>query len=276
MIRSYTFVILCATAILGSGFQGNEGRKLSPRSISEPTDAEANIAEVPWQASLLSDWGNNRVSYTCGGSIISSHWVATAASCVCRGKKEPESWRLVSTGSSDYEKGSRHKVVQLICHPLYQIQSETHLIGVHDIALLRVEEPFVFDRTRQAIPLYNGTFETAAQLKANTSGWGGTVTQRHNKMDHELRFATMEIISKAEHDALTSKIYPKNPPTGQIWAKPLSGTVCYKDSGAPLTINGALVGIASWLSSDYCSTDNPVLYTEIASHRSWILENTLT
>ncbi|XP_043286288.1 trypsin-like [Venturia canescens] len=263
--------------ILGSGVQINEveGRKSLPRNISKTIDARASIAKVPWQVSLMMVSENSGVFYQCSGSIISSHWIVTAASCVCANAKKLESWNFVSAGSSDYKKRSRHKIVQQICHPLYKTRLETHLIGVHDIALLRVEEPFIFDRTRQPIPLYNGAFETVAQSLANTSGWGGTVAQRHNEMFHKLRFATMKIISKAEHDALTSKIYPKNPPTGQIWAKPLSGIVCYKDSGAPLTINGTLVGIASWLSRNYCTTDHPALYTEVAPHRSWILENTL-
>lgn len=49
--------------------------------------------------------------------------------------------------------------------------------------------------------------------------------------------------------------------------------VCSGDSGSPLTFNGEIIGIASWVIP--CASGWPDAYTRITYFRAWILESIL-
>lgn len=252
--------------------RGDSPEMLLGRSARMIDGVKISIEKAPWQVFLMDNWGAS-VDFVCGGSIISSNWVVTAGHCCC--ESENKTKRFVSAGSSNFLLGSRHSIVETICHPLHELRREIIQLTVHDIAVVRVAEPFIFDETRQPVPLYVRASATVAQAQAIVSGWGA-INIKGNVFDVNLKSATMNITSGLECETFLSGIYTSSSvPTGQICAEPLSGMICFGDSGGPLTVNGTLVGIVSWANGTSCTKDYPAVFTEVARYRYWISEKTL-
>ncbi|XP_043285785.1 trypsin alpha-4-like [Venturia canescens] len=274
MIRSYTLAILCAMVVLGNGRRISEdpSQKLLARRTRVIDGGEVSIENIPWQVNFINYWGRSTIP-GCSGSIISSNWVITAGHCIC-------SWAwdslgpliVLSAGSSHYKKGSHHTIVEVICHPQYYLQDDKDLLPFNDIGLLRVAEPFKFDKTRQPIPLHSGAYEAMGQFEAIASGWGSTTLD--GQLSDNLKAATFKVISSLDCLAFLSTVDKNSSAySAKICAEPLSGSICQGDSGGPLTVNGTLVGIVSWGRS--CSAkDGPQVFSEVAHYRDWISEIT--
>ena len=96
----------------------------------------ANLGEFPWQAQLFSD------KHFCGGTLISSKHVLTAAHCMF----VPKEKITVITGrlsKSEFEQQEIiSKVAEVIKHPNYTHPSLLN----NDIALLVLVEPVPFNK----------------------------------------------------------------------------------------------------------------------------------
>ena len=57
----------------------------------------------------------------------------------------------------------------------------------------------------------------------------------------------------------------------------LGSSVCFGDSGGPLTVNvngkHVIVGVASYLGGNSCKTDNANVYTRVSAFLTWIRKN---
>ncbi|XP_043287108.1 trypsin delta-like [Venturia canescens] len=281
MIRNWTPVVLCALFLLGEALRISEDAfKLFPSRSGRIVDgAAAGIESFPWQVSLVEVW-EELPDLVCGGSIISSNWVVTAGHCVCynvtvAGEPGPLS-TFISAGSTNYTEGSRHNIAEKVCHPLFEIRQEVVEVAVNDIALVRVKEAFEFDRTRAPIPLFQRAHESLSESEGIASGWGA-VNTAGDDLRYGLKSARLKVLSVLECQNYLTGIYNASRlvPAGQICVEPLSGTVCFGDSGGPLAVNGTLVGIASWINGDTCTYNYPAVFTEVAQYRDWISQITL-
>uniref|UniRef100_I3MTU4 Peptidase S1 domain-containing protein n=1 Tax=Ictidomys tridecemlineatus TaxID=43179 RepID=I3MTU4_ICTTR len=98
----------------------------------------------PWMVSLqVYQPHNNRRYHSCGGCLLNSHWVLTAAHCFDN-KKRVYDWRLIF-GAQEIEYGTNmpvndplqeRYVERIIIHEKYNIVTEGN-----DIALLKVTPP---------------------------------------------------------------------------------------------------------------------------------------
>lgn len=215
------------------------------------------IDQVPYQVSVQVDG-----YHYCGGTIISKNWILTAAHCA----QYPIQSYTLRIGTDRLQVGGHlHKVSRIIIH-------EEHLnsyLGTqtHDIALFRVKESFLFDKSSQPIKLYNRT--TNSKDTSTISGWGIT---DEGKFAEQLQIVHVPVISKNN----CSKAYKKlgGIREGQICAAHPQGgkDSCSSDSGGPMTINGYLAGIISW--GKGCGLiDYPGVYTEVLFYRRWILHH---
>lgn len=149
-------LVLLGTALAGvlpNDYSEWEGRIIGGEKAEE--------GQFPYQASLRTSTG----SHFCGGSIISSSWVLTAAHCT-DGRNYKNTFVVV--GSLVLSEGTCHDLASIVQHPAYNSQKMEN-----DISLLRVANKIVFTRNVQPILLETAFVNQSSNAQA--SGWGKTV-----------------------------------------------------------------------------------------------------
>ncbi|XP_046419491.1 trypsin-3-like [Neodiprion fabricii] len=221
---------------------------------------DVSIEEVPYQVSL-----QVLGSHICGGSIISDTWILTAAHCMVYSA----SWFTIRAGSTySTSGGSVTSVSSIINHADYA--SNSYGIPINDIALMKLSSALTLDTTRAAITLYEQDQDVVVGAEAIITGWG-TLTEG-GSTSTTLQIVTVPIISKS--DCSSAYSVWGGLPDGQICAAYPEGgfDACQGDSGGPLAIDGVLAGVVSW--GNGCARSGwPGVYTEVASYRDWITEN---
>ena len=115
----------------------------------------ANLGEFPWQAQIIRSWDKAQF---CGGTLISSKHVLTAAHCMF----VPKEKITVITGrlsKSEFEQQEIiSKVAEVIIHPDYTHPSLLN----NDIALLVLVEPVPFNKNIEmaCLPLFSKSIHT--------------------------------------------------------------------------------------------------------------------
>lgn len=122
---------------------------------------DANIVDHPYMAAVF-----NFGVASCGGCIITTRNVLTAAHCIIVNSPILVS---VNVGSSlrNGDGGRRHRVLRIFSHPEYNVTTI-----VNDIAILRTLTTIVYGETVQPIAL-GETFVPPFQI-ATVTGWGLT------------------------------------------------------------------------------------------------------
>jgi hypothetical protein len=228
----------------------------------------ALISEFPWQIYLIS--GN----FQCGGSIIDSGWVVTAAHCTMNdaGSLIPASSMSVKVGAntpaSPFD-GKKYLVSQVIVHPAYN--SSTH---ENDIALLKLQQPVNYPN---AVPIKLVTSDdvtygaTDPGVLSWVTGWG-LIHVNPNTIPANLQKVQLPVITNAQASVVWGPI-----PATDLMAGYLNGNkdACSGDSGGPLVVpvfgEYKLAGIVSWGSIN-CNTYGA--YTRVSLFESWIRANT--
>jgi len=217
----------------------------------------------PWQI-LLKE--NGRAG--CGGSLISSNWVVTAAHCI-----KPSRYSVV-LGEQDlrYRSGAEQEisVSQVIVHPGWNSRTFDY-----DIALLRLSRPAQLNRNVSPVCLPNAHARTGASCYI--TGWGAT--RSFSPMHPTLQQAPMRVIdpntcNRKNYYNIGIRI------TDRMICGGGQGRIsgCQGDSGGPFVCsnNGRweLHGAVSHGSKDCNSSKSYTVYARVALFRQWIRQNT--
>uniref|UniRef100_A0A452U7F7 trypsin n=1 Tax=Ursus maritimus TaxID=29073 RepID=A0A452U7F7_URSMA len=205
---------------------------------------------VPYQVSLNSGY------HFCGGSLINSQWVVSAAHCY----KSRIQVRLGEYNIAVSEGGEQFiNSAKVIRHPNYNSNTIDN-----DIMLIKLSSPATLNSRVTAISL--PTSCAAAGTQCLISGWGNTQSTGEYYPD-VLQCLQAPILS----DSSCRNAYPGRITSNMICLGYLQGgkDSCQGDSGGPVVCNGVLQGIVSW-GAGCAQKGKPGVYTKVCNYVSWI------
>ncbi|XP_005911576.1 serine protease 1 [Bos mutus] len=205
---------------------------------------------VPYQVSLNSGY------HFCGGSLINSQWVVSAAHCYKSGiqVRLGEDNINVAEGNEQFISASKS-----IVHPSYNSNTLNN-----DIMLIKLKSAASLNSRVASISL--PTSCASAGTQCLISGWGNTKSSGSNYPD-VLQCLKAPILS----DSSCKSAYPGQITSNMFCAGYLEGgkDSCQGDSGGPVVCSGKLQGIVSW--GYGCAQKNkPGVYTKVCNYVSWI------
>ncbi|XP_053306166.1 trypsin-like [Spea bombifrons] len=209
---------------------------------------------VPYIASL------NAGYHFCGGSLISSQWVVSAAHCykVNVQVRLGEHNIAVSEGTEQFINS-----VKVIRHSGYNSRTLDN-----DIMLIKLASPATLNSYVNTVALPSSCASSGTNCQI--SGWGNTLISDTNYPDL-LQCLKAPILT----DAQCKNAYPGEITANMICVGYLDGgkDSCQGDSGGPVVCNRELQGIVSW--GYGCALKNyPGVYTKVCNYNSWI-QNTI-
>ncbi|XP_054152733.1 serine protease 52-like [Oppia nitens] len=215
-----------------------------------------NIADFPYQVSIRES--DNRLY--CGGSIIGSQWILTAAHCL-RNRNIHDNKVVVGTVSLVSD-GIRYGISRVYLHEHYD-----HRTHDNDIAVIRLDRPVWFSSQIKMVRLADRP--VSDRTPAWLTGWGRTSAKQLPLVLHKLDVQALVAKScKPLHTPDNSKDINSH----NICAySPNGHGACSGDSGGPLVakFNRKQIGIVSWGLLN-CGTIVPDVFTSVAAYRSWI------
>uniref|UniRef100_A0A182M8Z6 trypsin n=1 Tax=Anopheles culicifacies TaxID=139723 RepID=A0A182M8Z6_9DIPT len=219
---------------------------------------EINVADTPYQVSL-----QYHKRHICGGSILSSKWVLTAAHCT---DGSTPSSLTVRVGSSMHASGGKvARVANIVQHPKYD-DSTTDF----DYSLLELKDELKLSDDVKPVALPKQDEAVKDGTMTIVSGWGNT--QSAAESNAVLRAANVPTVSQkkcnkayAQFGGVTDRMLCAGYQQG-------GKDACQGDSGGPLVADGKLVGVVSW-GYGCAQAGYPGVYSRVASVRDWVREN---
>jgi V8-like Glu-specific endopeptidase len=228
---------------------------------------EAVEHEFPWMAALT-----NRGRQFCGGSLIDSEHILTAAHCVAHLSKNDVQYLRVKLGDHNIKDNDNTSIEMRVKRVIRHIGFSSKTLH-NDIAILTMERAVQFNEYISPICLAAGNNQYVSQ-RVTVAGWG-TLTDR-GRQPNELMKVDVEVWT---NDRCRNS-YGSNAPGGitshMLCASLPDKDSCSGDSGGPLFRCGegsnglcTQVGIVSW--GIGCAQANyPGVYTRVTSMREWI------
>jgi len=225
---------------------------------------ETETNEYPWQVALVSSSGSRPF---CGGTLISSTHVLTAAHCTA-GSSAGSISVLVGEHRIDDSSFTRVPLSAITDHPNYNSGNLDN-----DYSILTLATPVEFSSTVAPACLPSSGGNDYAGALATVSGWGtlssgGNQPTVLNEVDVTVK-TNAECQSAYGTSAITDNM---------ICAADAGKDSCQGDSGGPLVApadNGRyeLIGVVSW-GYGCAMAQYPGVYARVTAQMNWIQSNT--
>ncbi|XP_049341919.1 chymotrypsin-like elastase family member 2A [Astyanax mexicanus] len=243
------------------------GKPTNPPSVSRVVGGEDVKANSwPWQASLQYLSGSSYY-HTCGGTLIASQWVLTAAHCI--GSRTYRVYLGKHSLNAANEQGSvAIAPAKIIVHE----QWDSYRIR-NDIALIKLQTPVQFSDTISPACLPPSGQVLPNNYPCYVTGWGRLWTG--GPLADNLQQALLPVV---DHATCTKPDWWGDLVTTQMVCAGGDGQLasCNGDSGGPLNCQRAdgtwdVDGIVSFGSSLGCNyPKKPSVFTRVASYIDWI------
>ncbi|KFM60779.1 Clotting factor B, partial [Stegodyphus mimosarum] len=241
---------------------------------------ESDEHEWPWMTAIFRrHQGSRPKTFLCGGSLINTKYVLTAAHCFVNNYVIlPASSFVVRLGSHYLNSGEEYTVASLVIH-----HNHSGSDFFNDIALVRLaSEVYVTDKIAPiCLPFPEMIRENFVGRMATVAGWGDTAFRTSGT--RILQHVTVPIVSSEECFAAYSRVrgaaFLARGSDHVICAGLREGgkDACLGDSGGPLMLKSAddrwiVIGIVS-LGYKCAEPGYPGVYTRVTHYMSWIQTN---
>jgi secreted trypsin-like serine protease len=228
----------------------------------------ASITDFPWQVFM------EAANYTCGGSIISSDWIITAAHCTEDdfGNLIPASQMDVIVGANNPRsglEGKKYFVSKVIRH-----ENFNHTTLNNDIALLQLSASINYPNAtpiRLVSKIDSAAGATDPGVMAWLTGYGLTKVSPPTEPT-VLQKLQIPLVTNTQASTVWPDIAPSDMMAGY---RSGNKDACNGDSGGPLIVpvdnEYKVAGLVSWGSSN-CNTYGA--YTRVSMFESWISSKT--
>ncbi|EDX01826.1 brachyurin [Drosophila yakuba] len=266
--KSLLLVLLAAISVLGRAYEPDV---ISPLEIQNRivSGSNAELGQFPWQVILKGDaWDDLR----CGGSIISSTWVLTAAHCTVG---YDSIFLMFGTVQLFNENALNMTATNIIVHPDYN--DKLH----NDVSLIGLPVPLTFTSTIKPIQLVTES-EVSNDFVGRVAIVAGFGFTQDEYLDYSetLLYARVEIIENAECVNVFGNIVIQDSTMCATGYKGSDMSICTGDSGGPLilynesTKQWEQIGINSFVAEDQCTARLPSAYARLTSFLTFIAQNT--
>lgn len=275
-MSNYNYVLI-PFLLLQSPLLLAENETISTRIVGGQQSTEG---QWPWIVSVSAG------GYACGGTLINSNTVLTAAHCLFDENKNAISINDITVAVGEYDKTSqpatpRITILKKDIHGSYNPDDNG---SGNDIALLHLTTPVTGVTPIDLLDVNSANNAVNQESDVTTIGWGSTVgyapsEQKEPEYPSILREVELPLQTDAMCSSNLGSSYDAN--TMICAGLPQGGTdACQGDSGGPLVYNDAgtwkQIGVVSW-GAGCASAGNPGVYTRLANYADWIanLTNTL-
>ncbi|XP_001659851.2 serine protease SP24D [Aedes aegypti] len=252
-------LLVVASLWTAAAFDGNlvtveEARSNAVDSSSPPArivgGSSASLNQFPHQVALL-----RQGSLFCGGSLITSKWVLTAAHCVYDGNQVVQpSLLTVLAGTVNLNQGGvRRSVRRIIPHERYGNFR-------NDIAVMELQQAYQIGRSISTITLRRMAVPNGSTV--TISGWGRLYN--NGPFPNTLQYTRVTALSSlacARETGFNGGIL--------CLRSPVNNGACNGDSGGPAVYNNQLVGVANFVING-CGSSRPDGYAQVSDFVQWI------
>uniref|UniRef100_A0A3P8TV92 Peptidase S1 domain-containing protein n=1 Tax=Amphiprion percula TaxID=161767 RepID=A0A3P8TV92_AMPPE len=239
-------------------------------SVSIMGGTDAPQGSWPWMVHLNISTYDRRSRWRCGGTLLNSEWVLTAAHC-WNGLQQPDFRQsMVWIGTHALQKTSvRYMAIDaVILHPHFHSLSNGF---ANDIALIKLKKTVMFSQRVAPVLLASPDDVLGSSSDCWIIGWGqiGNVRLPDPEILQELKISLMPQTScEVERFQTLSRVVLAGDKAG-------GKDSCGGDNGGPLmcrTARGFVqVGIRSYGSGGGCGLpDSPGVYTRVSKHLCFI------
>ena len=233
-------------------------RRVAPRPSRIINGETKEIETFPFQVSLMQG-----TFHFCGGTLVNSRWVLTAAHCVVN--RLPVDVEILLGTAELQTGGTRYTVGAIRIHPDYQGG------GDFDIAMLRLDDTLLLPRVFLQTP--DQPFLSAPGDTATVIGWGQTESGTGS---NRLLGVDLPIITNEECENIAGAFFGGiGPATICAGGNRLDLGPCFGDSGGPLLVpymgTWAEIGVVSRaVNVDQCG-NIPAAFARVTSAYDYIV-----